>query len=144
MPNPNDADLVRVYTREAGGTIAETTPHVSASPHSFEVVVEAEAGSVLCGSSQPYTISLVAFDLTAGANPGAPFTVNTSGELFNNTFGNITPWCAYEEKFTITLTAAQAAAVTDHIMQYTAVLFSRPGSTNPVISFIQSPLFMLV
>ena|SRR6266571_1159457 len=142
MPNPNDADLVRIYTREAGGTIAATTPHVSIGGHSFEVVVEAEAGSVLGGSSQPYTISLVAFDLTAGANPGAPFNVSTAGEHFDAVSGNISVWPSYEEKFTITLTAAQAAAVTNHILQYTVALAS--GGSNPVTSFAQSPLLILL
>lgn len=142
MPNPNDADLVRIYTREAGGTIAATTPHVSTGGHSFEVVVEAEAGSVIGGSLQPYTISLVAFDLTAGANPGAPFSTSTAGQHFDNVSGNISVWPSYEERFTITLTAAQATAVANHVLQYTAALVS--GGTNPVTSFAQSPLFILL
>ncbi len=141
MPNPNDADVVRVYTRETGGAIASTTPHVSTGGHSFEVVAEAEAGSVLGGSNQPYTISLVAFDLTAGGNPGAPFTV-AANEAFNTTSGNISAWPSYEEKFTITLTAAQAAAVKNHILQYTAVLID--SGSNPVTSFAQSPLFIML
>ena len=38
--SPNDVELVRVYTKEIGGKISDTTLPVSSS---FEVIVEAEA-----------------------------------------------------------------------------------------------------
>jgi hypothetical protein len=41
--NPNGVELIRVYTREAGGHVADYTPHIPAGGGQFEVVVEAEA-----------------------------------------------------------------------------------------------------
>lgn len=43
--NPNDAQLIRVYTRNASGSVADYTPNITNGTHSFQVVLEAEAGS---------------------------------------------------------------------------------------------------
>lgn len=61
--HPNDVELVRVYTREPGGTIAdETIPHVPAGTE-VEIVVECEAGTAVMGLLSPYTLRVYVRDL---------------------------------------------------------------------------------
>jgi hypothetical protein len=146
--NANDAQFVRVYTREVGGAIADNSLVVSGGAHNFDVIVEAEAGSVLGGGGAPYLLSLTAFDWTTGNNatPATAFTFSVP-ENFNTTTGTINKWPSYEENFRVTLTAAQATALVGHVLQYTAVLISPPptsGSPANVVSIIQSPLFVLI
>ena len=71
--NPNDAAVVRVFTRQGSGGVPDYTPNITNGPHAFQVV-EAEAGTVLGNSSQPYQLRVEALDITAGDNPGAPFS----------------------------------------------------------------------
>ena len=163
MPQANDATIVRVYTREYNGTIEDLTPSVSTGGHQFEVVVEAEAGKVRAGNSSRYTITLTAFDITAGnsaANISAAFNPATPTAPLKQTFettksdlppagglsagvtDNVTAWPAYEQKFIITLTANEAANAVGHIFRYTATL--QAGGSDPIISITQSELFVLI
>jgi hypothetical protein len=146
--NANDAQFVRVYTREVGGVIADNSLAVSGGAHNFDVIVEAEAGSVLGGSGAPYQLSLTAFDWTTGDNaaPAGAFTFNVT-EYFSSSTGTIQKWPSYEENFRVTLTAPQATALVGHVLQYTAVLISPPpgiGGQANIVSSVQSPLFVLI
>jgi len=49
--SPDDVELVRVYTKEIGGKISDTTLPVSSG---FEVIVEAEAGSAIHSSGAQF------------------------------------------------------------------------------------------
>ncbi len=143
--NPNGVEIVRVYTREFGGTIADTTPHVTAPTFHFQVVVEAEAGSVKQGDGSPYRFAIEAFDLTTGNKPPGAFSKVANGYFT----GGPPPagWPAHSEVFTITLTAAEATAVEDHILRYVASLVTPPpgpGVTPQIVSFAESPLFIVV
>jgi hypothetical protein len=162
MTQANNAEIVRVYTRELGGTIEDLSPTVSAGSHQFEVIVEAEAGSVRANNDSSYTITLTAFDITAGQSAAASIsaTMNpaTLNQRFRNTSANlpsagdptvsgannITAWPAYEQRFVITLTAAQAANAAGHVCQYTAKLQTPLGSSDPIVSITQSKLFTFV
>ena len=150
--NANDAQLVRVYTRETGRSIADHSPRVSGAAAggnvSFEVVVEAEAGDVLGGIGAPYLLTLAAFDKTTGqlAAPSTAFAKNPT-EAFNANYGNISKWPLYKSYFTVTLTQAQADALVGHVLQYTAALINPlPGGGSPpnVVSFLESEPFILV
>ncbi len=61
MPAPNDVEIVRVYTRNPGGEIADVQFHAAAK---YEVVVEAECGSTLHGNGGPYWIGVTVSNLT--------------------------------------------------------------------------------
>lgn len=140
--NPNDVEIVRVYTREYGGTIADFTPHISVTGGgSFEVVVEAEAGSVQQGIGAPYQIAIEACDLTTCSNPPAPFDQSHTGSFNPGAFP--AGWPAHAEVFTITLTAAQAALVRDHIFRYVAYLRTPTTGKPLIVSFAESPLFVV-
>jgi hypothetical protein len=150
--NANDAKLVSVYTREEKGTIPSCCLRVSGvideEGASLEVVVEAKAGWVLGYSGAPYTLSLVAFDITSGRNaePCAAF-MKTVVENFTNIAGNSSQWPEYRSVFPVALTQTQADALVGHVLQYTATLISpSPGSGLPanVVSFLRSEPFILV
>ena len=62
--NANDAMLTALVTAQTGSTVADTAPNAPASA-SFDLVLEAVAGSALGGSGTPYTLTISAIDLTA-------------------------------------------------------------------------------
>jgi hypothetical protein len=162
MTQVNNAEIVRVYTREFGGTIEDLSPTVSTGTHQFEVIVEAEAGSVRANNDSSYTITLTAFDITAGQSAAVSISPTMNPGVLNQRFrntsadlpsvgtpavtgaSNITPWPTYEQKFVITLTAAQAQAAVGHVCQYTAKLQTPSGSSDPILSIAQTKLFAFV
>ena len=60
----NDAMLTALATAQTGSTIGHTAPNAPASA-SFDLVVDAVAGSSLGSSGAPYTLTISAIDLTA-------------------------------------------------------------------------------
>jgi hypothetical protein len=124
--NPNDAQLVRVFTTRAGGTIPDRTLKVT---DDFDVVVEGEAGAVLGASGAPYDLLLEAFDITAGNNAGAAFSF-AFAEAFNAANG----WPDYTKRQTI----PAGSLVANHIYRYYVVLVS----ANDIVSFVESEAFV--
>jgi hypothetical protein len=138
--NPNDAQLVRIYTQKTNTlvpSIPDLTPigGTAGNTADFEVVVEGEAGNVLGASAQPYTLTISAIDLTDVRNPNDAnniFTV-TVNEAFNAANG----WPKYQKVFKITLN--DVPAVRDDLVKYFAVL----NSQNEVDSSAESQVFSL-
>ena len=62
--NANDAMLTALATAQTGSTVADAAPNAPASA-SFDLVLEAVAGSALGSSGTPYTLTISAIDLTA-------------------------------------------------------------------------------
>ena len=69
MTNALNAKLVRVTTRSSGGSAATQIPLTAGQDDRFDVVVEGIAGSLLSASGQPYSLEIVAFDISAGTSP---------------------------------------------------------------------------
>jgi hypothetical protein len=146
--NANDAQIVRIYMREVNETTADNSLAVTQGNNNFDVVVEAEGGSVIGVGLAPYQLSLTAFDKTTGdlAQPAAAFTINAA-EAFNPaTFGTIGKWPNYESKFRVQLTQAQANALAGHVLQYSGSLISPPPGTGAanIVSFHDSEPFVLI
>jgi len=154
MPQANDAEIVRVYTRAFNGGIEDRAPDLTVGGNRFEVIVEAAAGSTRDNDGSPYTVSITALDITAGQSAAVlapPMNPPTLSQTFRTNSAslppvppgasNISAWPGYEEKFVISLTAAEAALVVGHVFQYTAVL---QATGDPIISITQSPPFTLV
>lgn len=142
--NPNDVEIVRVYTREASGLIGDMTPHLNAATgFTFDVVVEAESGTVVTGSGAPYAIRIDAFDLTTGNAPTQPIFSQTHNGNFI-----VGPWPSHREIFQVPLPlAADRTAVRDHIFRFVASLVTPPpvgGAVPQIVSFAESPLFMII
>lgn len=62
--NANDSTLTELATAQSGSMVADNTPNAPASG-SFDLVVEAVAGSALGSSGAPYTLTISAIDMTA-------------------------------------------------------------------------------
>jgi hypothetical protein len=62
--NANDAMLTALATAQTGSTVADTAPNAPAAA-SFDLILEAAAGSALGSSGNPYTLTISAIDLTA-------------------------------------------------------------------------------
>ncbi len=134
MPQANDGELTRLITVQTGGTVQDPAPNqpqpgaVTAEP-SFDLLLEAVAGNALGHTGDTYTLTITAFDLTAGNQPAlnpAGSGVNTpNGQAFN-TANHWTPFGApieyvNNQRFTINV---PAGAFTGHVIIYTASLVS--------------------
>ena len=130
---PNDAELVRVWTREVGGTIGdETFPHNAA----FEVVVEAEAGLAIFNSGAQFQTGLVVRDLYDNTfiTVGPPNSFN--GSL------NSPAWATRAKQFVYTVPAASLGnARLNHVCEVVAHLVI--GVATPDVSFAVSPMFII-
>jgi hypothetical protein len=62
--NANDATLTGLATAHTGSTAVHPAPNAPAAG-SFDLIVQAAAGSALGNSGMPYTLSISAIDLTA-------------------------------------------------------------------------------
>jgi hypothetical protein len=114
--NPNHAQLGRITVQEPQRIVPDQASAIGPPAFRFEVVVEGRAGTVLGASAQPYTLSLTAFDFTAGTNPHSHANTFTQQrvELFDAAHG----W---------------------PLLKCFATLIS----TNQIASFVESPLFLM-
>jgi hypothetical protein len=135
MMNAHSARLVRVTTRAFGGAVPSETPLGTGGANRFSVVVEGLAGRLLSTSGQPYSLEILALDLTAGCNPHSGRNNFTQKRL--EEFDGVDGWPGKTATFTVTLN--DLAAVQDHLFRYYAILVS----ANQVVSFVESPLFLL-
>ncbi len=134
MSNAHNAELARVATRPWGSGMTSTTPLATGGDR-FQVVVEGRAGVLLATSGQPYTIEIVAFDITAGVNPHS--ALNNFTQRITEEFDAADGWPHKVAVFTIILNDRDA--VQGHLLRYYATLMS--GSQ--VTSFVESPIFLL-
>ena len=134
MTNAQTARLVRVTTRALGGAVPSETP-LAENGTKFEVAVEGLAGHLLSTTGQPYSLEIVAFDVTAGGNPHSERNNFTQKRL--EQFDGVDGWPNKLAIFTVTLN--DLAAVQGHLLRYHAVLLS----AGQIASFVESPLFLL-
>jgi hypothetical protein len=123
--NPFDANIVRVYAREVGGTIPDNTIRLNAT-NDFQVVVEYEAGNNLIALGVQYTLRIEAIDLTDVNSPATSGNPN-----FNQTL--VANFTAPQNTHVFTVHAAMPANVKDDFMQYRAVIRTTSGGNNPTV-----------
>lgn len=143
---PNDAELIRVWTRKTGGTVAHLTFPVNAN---FEIVVDVEAGDAMFGGGTEYETGIVLRDKTAGdtiqttpqlaAGGGVP--ADPAGFGPDGMDGAGTEWLTQANQFVYLVEAADLAGRENHICEVLA--FLRVRVTDPDVSFATSPLFIL-
>lgn len=134
MSNANNAKLVRIATRSWGSHIESTTP-LTDQDNRFQVVVEGRAGSVLGASGQPYSLEIGAFDITAAANPHSAANNFTQRRIEQFTAAHGWP----HKGAIFTITVDDVPAIQGHLLRYYAILMS----ANQVVSFVESPIFLL-
>ena len=134
---PNDADVVRVYAREATSTVADDTLDPSADAN---IVVEVEAGSAVFGVGGQWQLGITVKDLDDGTT--IPFTLTpttaTSGSL------NSAPWSNQQETFTYTLPAANLGTHKGHLCQVHGYLLIGTSPANYDASFLSSDPFLVL
>ena len=133
---PNDADIIRVYTREGNGTVADNTldPNMDG-----KVVVDLEAGSAIFGNGAKWQLGIVVKDLEDGT---IPFTLTPTTAVSGNL--NSAPWTSQSETFVYTIPAANLGTHKGHLCQVYAYLLIGTSAANYDASFVQSDPFLVL
>ena len=140
--NANDAKLTELTTAPSGSMVDDSAPNAPASG-SFDLVLEAVAGSVLGDSAAPYTLTVSAIDLTAVSQP---WPVQTLHQAFDAASGwklsGVGPDYEYTQTFPIAVPGnGPGGPLAGHTLQAVVSLISQNGQ---VVSIIQSDPFVLV
>lgn len=133
---PNDAQIIRVYTREKGAVIADVTLDSGADA---EVVVDVEAGSAAIGTNSKWQLGIVIKDLVNGTT--IAFT-NTPPPLSGSL--GAAPWGTQAETFAYTVPSANLAGSKGDLCQVYAYLLIGNGLTEYDASFAESPVFLVL
>jgi hypothetical protein len=134
---PNDADIIRVYTREATGEVADNTLDPSADAM---VVVDLEAGSAVLGNGAQWQVGIVVKDLVAGSV--IPFN-QTPTTAVNGHLGT-SPWTTQSETFQYTIPAANLGPHKGNLCQVYAYLLIGTSAANYDSSFVESEPFLVL
>ncbi|WP_320783382.1 hypothetical protein [Streptomyces sp. CRN 30] len=128
---PNDAQIVRVFSREPKGPIADVTLDPTKDA---EIVLEAEAGATLHQNAGKYRVSLVVRDLSDGTGIPAFVTgVATAGEV-QGSFTDAN-WPNLAASFPFVVSSATLQNHRGHMAQaWGSVLYgtNQPGATFAV------------
>jgi len=132
---PNDAQLVRVFTRAAGGAVSDTT---ATSGSDLEIVVEAEAGFALHSTGGKYEFGIVVRNLTTSSS----IHTDTMSGLFGDAKW---PTDKLANQFVFTIPAAMVtAALAKNIFEVIAYLtVGGVGPMPPDLSFAKSDMFIV-
>jgi hypothetical protein len=139
--NANDATLTDLTTAHTGSTIGDSAPNAPADA-SFDLVVEAVAGSALGNSGAPYTLTISAIDLTTISQPWPSqvlrqaFDAATGWEL-----SGVGPDYQYSQAFPIAVPGGPGGPLAGHTLQFVASLVSQGAQS---VSIIQGDPFVLV
>jgi hypothetical protein len=140
--NANDAALTELATAQSGSTVADNVPNAPASG-TFDLVLEAVAGSALGSSGTPYTLTISAIDLTAVSQPWPPHTLR---QVFDRADGwqlsGTGPDYQCAQTFPIAIPGGgPGGPLAGHTLQFVASPVSEGAQ---IASIIQSNPFVLV
>ena len=140
--NANDAMLTALVTAQTGSTVADTAPNAPASA-SFDLVLEAVAGSALGGSGTPYTLTISAIDLTAVSQGWPTQTLHQAFDTANGwKLGGAGPDYQCTQTVPVPVPGGgPGGPLAGHTLQCVASLISHGAQT---ISIIHSNPFVLV
>jgi len=130
---PNDAELVRVWTREVGGAIGDLT-----FPYNkpFEVVVDVEAGNAIFGGGTTYQTGVAVRDLSDGTIIAVTSPASVAGNMGDPN------WPAPAQQFVFTVPAANlGAGKENHCCE--ALAFLRARNADVDVSFATSSMFII-
>ncbi|MDX6348084.1 MAG: hypothetical protein QOF84_2874 [Streptomyces sp.] len=134
---PNDAQIVRVFSREPKGSIADVTldSHTDA-----EIVIDAEAGGTLHQNQGAYCVTLVVRDLTDGSIIPAKVQGATKAGEVEGHFAD-QHWMNPAANFSFTVSKAELAKRKGHLAEaYGAVSY---GSQTPGATLALSQPFLI-
>jgi hypothetical protein len=128
---PNDAQIVRVFSRQLKGGIADFTLDPD---QDGDVVLEAEAGDTLWDGGGDYLVTLAIRDLSDGTGiPAQVANTSKAGEV-KGRFQDPN-WAGLPTSFEFVMSSADLKAHRGHLVQaYGSVVYGnkKPGSTFAV------------
>jgi hypothetical protein len=148
---PTDVELVRVFSREVNGKIADESFPAN---RDFEIAIEAEAGTFVLNGGGQFIVGLVLRDISQNNNivgvvpkqqPTVPPTPPTPPINSPATFSpgnNNGAWPEQARVFEYTVPAASLAGRENHVCQAIASLSVGAGGPRDT-SFATSNLFMI-
>jgi hypothetical protein len=132
MTAANDCDLVRVYVTTPPLAPQNIADDSVKSNQTFNVVVEAEAGSALFAIGGPYKLQ---YSITDINNATAVTTANQGG-----TFGDAN-WPTPKMEFVFPPVAAQGAGKQDHVYDVTGVVSA--NQADPIVEFAKNEFIII-
>ncbi|MFJ9712298.1 hypothetical protein [Streptomyces sp. NPDC101234] len=135
---PNDAQIVRIFSREEKGLIADFTLKANGNA---EIVVEAEAGHTLHGLGGDYLVTLVIRDLSDGTLiPATVQTVTTPNKVVGRFRDS--NWQHLAATFAFLVPATELSGRREHLLQaYGSVVYGNDDESGATLA--TSPLFMI-
>jgi hypothetical protein len=135
---PNQADIIRVSTREFGSPVADVTldPNQDA-----EVIVEVEAGTTVFGLGAHWRLGMHVRDLDGGTIPFALAPTTTVHGHMNEP-GD--PWDTPAKDLRYTIGKAELAGHEGHLCRIHAYLLVGTGPANYDATFVESEPFLIL
>ena len=139
--NANDAMLTALATAQRGSMVADTAPNAPAN-HSFDLVLEAAAGSALGSSGTPYTLTISAIDLTAVTQGWPTQTLHQAFDAANGwELRGAGPDYQCTQTVAVPVPGGPGGPLAGHTLQCVASLVSQGAQ---IASIIHSDPFVLV
>ena len=140
--NANDATLTGLATAHTGGTAGHPAPNAPAAG-SFDLILQAAAGSTLGNSGTPYTITISAIDLTAVAQGWPTQTLHQAFDAANGwELGGTGPDYQCTQTVAVPVPGGgPGGPLAGHTLQCVASLISHDAE---IVSIIHSNPFVLV
>jgi hypothetical protein len=139
--NAHDATLTRLATTHTGSTARHPAPNAPAAG-SFDLILQATAGSALGNSGAPYTLTISAIDLTAVTQGWPTLTLHQSFDTANGWKPSGTgPGYQCTQTVTVPVPGGHGGPLAGHTLQCVASLISQGAQ---IVSIIHSNLFVLV
>ena len=133
MAAPNDVQITRVFTTKAGNDFADFAFNKN---ETFDVIVEAEAGSTIHGGGGPYEIGVAIRNLTDSST-----TVHNLND--QGAFGDAAPkWDNLNQRQRFGPFSA-VPANPQGVHCYEALAYVRARNNDPDVSFVKSDTFMI-
>ena len=140
--NANRARLTGLVTAHTGSTVEDTAPNAPAGG-SFDLIVQAVAGSALGNSGAPYTLTISAIDLTAVTQGWPTQTLHQTFDAANGwELRDAGPDYQYTQTVPVPVPGGgPGGPLAGHTLQCVASLVSQGAQ---IASIIQSDPFVLV
>jgi hypothetical protein len=135
---PNQADIIRVSTREFGSPVSDVTldPNRNA-----EIVVEVEAGLTVFNLGAHWRLGLHVRDLDGG---GIPFALTPTTSLGGHMKDPGDPWDKPAKNFRYTIDKSELAGHEGHLCRIHAYLLVGTGPGNYDATFVESEPFLIL
>jgi hypothetical protein len=139
--NANDAMVTALATAHTGSMVADTAPNAPAAA-SFNLVLEAVAGSALGNSGAPYTLTISAVDLTAVTQGWPTQTLHQAFDAANGwELRGAGPDYQCTQTVAVPVPGGPGGPLAGHTLQCVASLVSQGAL---IVSIAQSDPFVLV